>query len=396
MPGTSATPLIELDGAGAGSGTNGLVLAAGSSGSVVNGLVVSGFAAAGISISSNNDLVEACYIGTNAAGSAALANTGDGIDVYGASETIGGTTAGERNLISGNLGAGINILPSGQGTVVTGNFVGTDVSGSYAIANVDDGLIVYGSDNTIGGTASGAGNLFSGNDNAGILLYETGCVGNLVEGNLIGTSASGSQALGNTYAGVDIQYGATANTVGGTSAAARNVLSANGNWGVIIFGTGTTNNLIEGDYLGTNAAGTAALGNVIAGIGLGTAGNIVGGTAPGAGNLISGNAQEGINVGAGSQLIEGNIIGTQRRRHRRAGQHRRRHRCQCRRQHDRRHRRRRGQRHLGQHRVTASQIVGSGATGNLVEGDYHRHQRRRHCRAGQCVAGCHHRRRGDG
>ena len=194
--GYTAAPLIELDGAGAGSGTNGLVLAAGSNGSVVNGLVVSGFSAGGISISSNNDLVEGCYIGTNAAGSAALANGGDGIDVYGASETIGGTTAGERNLISGNLGAGINILASAQDTVVTGNFVGTDVSGSYAIANVDDGLFIYGSDSTIGGTASGAGNLFSANDNAGILLYGSGAVGNLVEGNLIGTSASGSQALG--------------------------------------------------------------------------------------------------------------------------------------------------------------------------------------------------------
>src|SRR5207249_480982 len=117
--------------------------------------------------------------------------------------------------------------------------------------------------NTIGGTSSGARNLISGNQIAGIQLAGTGVSGNLVAGNYIGTDAAGTSDLGNAGPGVTISAGAANNTVGGTSAAARNVISGNHN-GIDIIGA--TNNVIQGNYVGTDINGNAVLGNDFLGI----------------------------------------------------------------------------------------------------------------------------------
>ncbi|MFI5458998.1 MAG: MBG domain-containing protein, partial [Isosphaerales bacterium] len=162
-------------------------------------------------------------------------------------------------------------------------------------------------------TATGStvkGLVINGFGGSGIVIYAGGS-SNLVQGNLIGTSADGTQAVGDGYAAISIQGGASSNTVGGVSSSARNILSANKDWGVVIFGTGTTNNLVEGNYVGTNEAGTAPLANGN-GIGVYIPGNTIGGTTAGAGNLVSGNTQDGVYLDTlgGSTLMEGNSIGS--------------------------------------------------------------------------------------
>src|SRR5262249_25266629 len=146
-----------------------------------------------------------------------LGNGGAGIVIFGQSQhnIVGGTTAAARNIISGNgfgtfgPDAGVEVLDAGtSGNVVEGNFIGTDVTGTVALGNDLAGISVIGgpSGNTLGGTASGAGNVISGNAGKagifgdGVLVRQA--TGNVVQGNLIGTTPSGNAALANNGAGV--------------------------------------------------------------------------------------------------------------------------------------------------------------------------------------------------
>ena len=125
QPGYSGVPLIDLDGTLAGTGADGLVLAAGSDGSTIRGLVINNFNVAGISITTSDNTVQSTYIGTNAAGTAAGSEPmPDGVLVTGADNTIGGATAAAGNVINGNGGNGVDIVGSGAtGNVVEGNTV---------------------------------------------------------------------------------------------------------------------------------------------------------------------------------------------------------------------------------------------------------------------------------
>ena len=289
------------------------------------GNVISGFGADGISIHDTGtiqNIVAGNYIGTNAAGTAALANGGDGVEIYSGSNgnTIGGTAAGAGNVISGNTGNGVEI-DSSSNILVAGNYIGTNAGGTAALGNRGNGISVQsGSTNvTIGGTVAGAANVISGNSGSapnyicGINMGGAGTSNNLIEGNFIGTDKTGTVALGNAYDGISIGGGASSNTVGGTSAAARNIISANAADGVEFYVSGS-GNVIEGNYIGTDVTGTHALGSQTTGIVDGTtsSGNIIGGTTAGAGNLISGNTGDGIYIyraDSGNNLIAGNFIG---------------------------------------------------------------------------------------
>ena len=112
QPGYSGTPLIELDGTNAGTGVtaDGLVIA--SSGSSIRGLVVSGFGFFGIQVLSSDNSITSCYIGTDSTGTSAFANTSAGIAIYSTQNTIGGTSAGAGDVVSGNS-AGI-LFESGK------------------------------------------------------------------------------------------------------------------------------------------------------------------------------------------------------------------------------------------------------------------------------------------
>ena len=113
-------------------------------------------------------------------------------------------------------------------------------------------------------TPGGARNVISGNINDGVLITGSGSTGNVVEGNYIGTTSSGIAILANADSGVEIN-GSAGNTVGGSASGTGNVISGNLQ-GVKITGSGATGNTIAGNYIGTNAAGTATLGNTNNGV----------------------------------------------------------------------------------------------------------------------------------
>jgi titin len=264
----------------------------------------------------SNNRVEGNYIGLNAAGNAALPNN-YGVYFAGTSQNniVGGTTAAARNVISGNASYGVVFV--GGANTVEGNYLGTDPTGNASISNGTAQIIVRCSNNLIGGTAPGAGNLISGGAQNGladgILIIPRDTVpasNNTIQHNLIGTTADGTAALGNLI-GVLVEGGATNNLIGGTTAAARNVISGNFDSGVYVQDSGTTGNTVAGNFIGLNEAGTAALPNRLDGVTIDTSasGNTVGGTAVGAGNLIEYNGGAGVNVlkGTGNSILGNGI-----------------------------------------------------------------------------------------
>src|SRR5207302_3077338 len=142
---------------------------------------------------------------------------------------IGGTQPGAGNLISGNTASGVQI--HGSGATVQGNFIGTDVTGTKAIGNgfrVFPGILIYGDGNTIGGTAPEARNVISGNIFEGVSVVGSSATGNLVQGNFIGTQADATSSLGNGRSGVVIDDSASNNVIGGADDGAGNIIAFNG------------------------------------------------------------------------------------------------------------------------------------------------------------------------
>ncbi len=310
QPGFAGLPLIELSGGSAGN-NSGLRLLAGSS--TVRGLIIGGFGADGIHLEgAGTNVIQGNFIGTDASGTLKHANAQEGVMIASSwNNLVGGLNAASANLISGNGDSGVYIL-NGAGNTVQGNLIGTALSGTNALGNTNHGVLVYNSSgNLLGGAASGARNVVSGNAGAGIYLYGSASAGNLVQGNYIGTASSGTRALGNGGSGV-ILYGASGNTVGGTNAGSGNLISGNTQAGVFLSGPMATNNLIQGNYIGTDLSGRLALGNTYAGITLlAASNNLIGGTLVSAQNVISGNKQDGIYLTTNSNFnrIQGNLIG---------------------------------------------------------------------------------------
>ena len=192
------------------------------------GDVISGNIWEGVHIvGSSDNVVDGDYIGLTASGSASLGNDESGVGIYAGSSnnTIGGTTTGEGDVISGNNWEGVHIVGTGttdnetSGNVVEGDYIGTNVGGSADLANAESGVGIYSgaANNTIGGYMSGSGNVISGNDSNGVYIVDQGTSSNVVAGNDIGLNASQSQKLANNANGVYIGAGATGNTIGGSS-----------------------------------------------------------------------------------------------------------------------------------------------------------------------------------
>jgi HYR domain-containing protein/FG-GAP repeat protein len=315
QPGSMGNPIIEINGQGAGAASDGLVLNAPSC--VVRGLVINRFG--GVSPNGNGiltngqggHLIERNFIGTDINGSTALPNFGSGIRRLGGSSIqIGGPSIASRNIISGNGGSGISIN-GGSGNTIQGNFIGTTAGGNSALPNSSSGVILQDSvNNTVGGTAAGAGNTISGNAGSGVLITAGGSMGNQVQGNLIGTNAAGNAALGNLF-GVQTSAGSSNNTIGGAGSPARNVISGNTANGVSL---GSGSNIVRGNFIGITSAGNGALGNGASGLAIvGSTSNQIGGTAPGEGNVISSNQGSGVEItdsAAMNNLVIGNLIGT--------------------------------------------------------------------------------------
>ncbi len=299
---------IEIDGAGAGALANGFHLDSGSDGSTIRGLAIGNFNGDAVHVDSNDNFVEGNFIGTDAGGTVGRPN-GQGIQVDGTGNTIGGTNAADRNLISGNASNGVTLAEGGN--FVQGNIIGTDAAGTTALANAANGVFINSvANNTIGGTNSGAGNLISGNVTNGLTIVFGPSPGNIIQGNRIGTDVTGSSDLGNTIFGV-FAFETIETVIGGTADGAGNLISGNDDHGVFLQG-GSNDATIEGNLIGINAAGDAAIGNGEDGIRVeGSSGVAIGGAAAGAGNVISGNERDGIELHQSSEnVIAGNLIGT--------------------------------------------------------------------------------------
>ena len=246
-------------------------------------------------------------VGTDVTGTAALGNnTGAGIYALGTTEI--GDDAGHGNLISGNGLIGIRM--DGEGHTIEGNRIGTNAAGTGALPNLH-GISTRAEDTLIGGTTPGARNVISGNTQDGITgdTYNN----NDIQGNYIGTNALGSGPIANGFAGI-VLPGGTGNTIGGAAAGSDNVISGNGEVGVLLThpgeGSSATLNEVIGNKIGTNAAGDAAVANGGPGIQSHIAGrNVLG--RPSEGNTIAHNTGDGVLISGlpgqfGSDVFETN------------------------------------------------------------------------------------------
>jgi hypothetical protein len=190
--GDNAVILIELNGSSAGASANGLTLGPGSTGSIIKGLVINRFAGSGVFIQSDSNTIAGNFIGTNASGTTALGNSLDGISVQASANTIGGTTAAARNVISANgrhgiaLGGGNAVVQNNQ---VQTNFIGTAATGTQLLGNGGDGVYATAAtNNLIGGVITRVGtpaiNAIAGNAGSGVGAA-TGVTGLTIRGNSI-------------------------------------------------------------------------------------------------------------------------------------------------------------------------------------------------------------------
>ena len=252
---------------------------------ITDPLFIDGYSQPGASPNTNG-----LGVGSNAVLMIELDGINSGAGVTGLSVTAGSSTV--RGLVINRFSLdGVHLSVSGN-NVIEGNFIGTDVTGTTQASNAQRGILIEGvPDNRIGGTASGAGNVISGNNWVGIEILGGGAAGNLVQANFIGTDLNGAVAVGGNYqSGIRVN-GARNNIIGGLTAETRNVISGNGSHGVLIVGF-APGNMVQGNYIGTDVTGTAAVGNSSNGVWSVGAGTIIGGTASGAGNIFAFNVRE--------------------------------------------------------------------------------------------------------
>jgi len=269
---------------------------------------VLGTSANGINLQMEENVIVGNLIGLDATGTAPLPNE-VGVLVGSDSNTLGGPTAGERNVISGNVW-GVKVF--GRRNVIVGNYIGTDASGEHSLGN-NVGVVIesVACDNIVGGTAPGERNVLSGNRAYGLIIADPSSAHNAVIGNLIGLDVTGGRKLGNRRGAMI--FSAAFNRIGGTRPEERNVISGN-QQGVVLSGKELGDNLVLGNLIGTDPSGTLALGNDDAGVtvDMGTRHNIVGGVSEGEQNVISGNGV-GASIwcaGVEYNAIVGNLIGS--------------------------------------------------------------------------------------
>ena len=294
--------------------------------------IIAANAGDGVQINNDrNNFVAGNYIGTDVSGTRGLGNGGggnpgyNGVSVYGGSQgnVIGvegdGSQRDEarRNVIARNAFCGILIFNSNTvRNVVAGNYIGTNAAGDQGLYNGWYGVRINGAgQNRIGVDVNDFAydlerNVIGANGGSisggfGVLV-DGGASANTVAGNYIGTDATGSFALRSPFQvyGVGLFSGAVNNLIGGTVAAARNVISGN-IFGVALSGSGTTGNQVQGNAIGTQADGVSPLGNLAHGVFIfnDASGNTIGGSVPEAGNVIAYNGGSGVVVASGNASV---------------------------------------------------------------------------------------------
>jgi hypothetical protein len=322
--GDNAVLKIELDGTRLGAGFNGLHIAAGGSG--VAGLMIDNFRPTtgaspvggnAILMDNNSDnLIVGNFLGLHGSGGARTFSNGSDltVDIGSSFNVIGGTAPNLRNILSG-AGAGVTITSTDGPSFneVQGNYIGTDPTGTRAVPNAN-GVVDSGTHTTIGpADGLGAGNVISGNRNAGVDL--NGAVGDVLTGNLIGVNAAGTAQLTNGGFGI-LGSGGSGDVIGGTAAGAGNVIGGSG-IGIELTDAGTsagTNGYqIQDNLIGTDATATHIFrGDVGIFLEGSTATQGVANTTI-AGNVIDNQSEAGVDifgVGAKNNVVQGNLIGT--------------------------------------------------------------------------------------
>jgi uncharacterized repeat protein (TIGR01451 family) len=345
QPGYTNVPVVEISGASMVTNlANGLLIAA--SNCTVRALAINRFRGDGyangdgIQITNGaGSKVVGCYLGIARDGVTAAGNQGAGVRIghpyyYSAPITsnnvVGDGTLAGRNLISGNF-YGIYAVTSVSNSI-QGNYVGVDVSGTFAVGNTNTGIYLNNETFTlVGGTNTAQRNLISGNGRGyyygagdGVLIASGNT--NAVFGNYIGVNVTGTAAIPNGEHGVNVQFG-DGNLVGGAAAGQGNLISGNLVHGVNL---GIYNNsfvysgtpkprdygtVVQGNRIGTDVTGLLPLPNSSDGVYVNSmAGNLIGGFLPGEGNLIAFNTNNGVEIFSGSfnlandNEVAGNVI----------------------------------------------------------------------------------------
>ena len=249
------------------------------------------------------NLVQNNYIGTDASGTVALPNTLAGVLVGLDTSVLDG------NLISGNSipgSAGV-VLAANSATHLRNNRIGTDSSGNLALGNAVGLRVQQNGGGSLGSGNLAEGNVIAGNLGHGVLVDRAGSTGFLIEGNWIGLSAAGLP-LGNGESGLFLLRG-------GASSISGNVVAGNARYGIEILSSTAIGSTITDNFIGTDAAGTAGLGNLVGGVLVDRAPGLFIGL-PGHGNVIAGNGSTGAGggvriegAGASGNVVQGNFIG---------------------------------------------------------------------------------------
>ncbi len=326
QPGFSGTPLITLGG----NFNVGLKITGGSS--TVKALALTGFPDGIVLESAGGNIVTGCSIGFCPQNPTVdCRNFGNGVLINNSpNNQIGGPTAAERNIIGGNSDNGVEITGSAaSGNIITGNYIGL-LADNTIKKNEDSGVFINGApNNRVGGTTAVELNVISGNgfdgpfneSLSGVRISGGAATGNTVQGNFIGTTINGmtraTQFDNNGSNNIRIE-GAANNTIGGTAGTtpggactgACNLISGNPyNGGVYITGSGATGNSVLGNFIGTNAVGTGIVSNDTGvTITAAASNNTVGGTTATARNLITNGMI--LTAGAATNTVQGNYIGT--------------------------------------------------------------------------------------
>ena len=229
----------------------------------------------------------------------------------------GGSTV--RGLAIHGFYSGLKLISTGGNTVEC-DLIGTDATGTVATRNDGRGMVVASPNNTIGGTSADARNIISGKLGDAVLAGKRGTNNNLIQGNYVGTDITGGMnAIREREYGVYLAFGPSSNTIGGLTPDARNVISDNTYGEILLQGDGTTDNKIQGNFIGPNATGTGPL-NHAAGSNDGililasASGNTIGGSANGAGNTIAYNMADSGGVylfataGTGNRISSNSIF----------------------------------------------------------------------------------------
>jgi hypothetical protein len=289
----------------------------------------------GIEANGVGDFIEGNFFGIDASGTIAKPNN-DGVFADNGPEVgftqgniIGGTTPQARNLASGNTFEGFIANSNALELHIQGNFIGTDVTGIKLMSGAQEGIVFNGSTVIVGGTLANTRNIIASNT-AGIDINDLtnggAANGDLIQGNFIGTDVTGTQAIQTQPSdGVALQSGPRNMIIGGTTPAARNIISGNLAYGVS-FVDDSLNNIVQGNYIGLDVTGSKAVPNGVGFVTGNTSGSTqvpaeegtIGGAISGAGNVISGNVGDGVQIfgtftASGvftGNTIQGNMIGT--------------------------------------------------------------------------------------